>query len=422
MIRIVAGAVALIAFLGATLAKDSSASVRVPAHASASQSAGSDARNPEAPLIGDSTGALYGTSTQGGDVRCLHGCGTVFKLTPSGTRYRESILYAFQGTPDGFTPGAGLIADSSGSLFGTTVNGGTYDWGTVFKLTPTMNGYVETILYSFQGDPNGSDPFASLFEDSSGALYGTTFDFGPVVFGNVFKLTPHNGGYIFSIIHSFNGSDGAYPQAALIADAGGALYGTARGGGPGPGSGTVFKLTPHGSAYDFTLLYTFTGGLDGGTPEAALLADSGGALYGTTEFGGAAGKGTVFKLTPTANGYSESVLHSFAGGADGHHPVAPLIGDGTGALYGTTQGIYNAQRFGTAFKLTPSGNGYDYSVLHVFEGGSDGGIVDAPLIEDKMGRLYGTTLAGGTVGLGTVYKLTPVAGGYHKVVLHNFQH
>ena len=422
MLRTMLTCVTLTAILGTALAKDSSAAVRNSSSGVELQTVQTDGRNPEAALIGDSSGALYGTTINGGDSRCFHGCGTVFKLTPSGSRYRESILYAFHGTPDGFTPYSGLIADNTGALYGTTLNGGTYDWGTVFKLTPTMHGYVETILYSFQGDPNGSDPFGSLFEDSSGALYGTTFDFGPVIFGNVFKLTPHDGGYSFNIIHSFNGSDGAYPDGALIADADGALYGTAEGGGPGPGSGTVFKLTPNGNGYDFTLLYTFSGGLDGATPRSALLADNSGALYGTTEFGGAAGKGTVFKLTPTVSGYSESVLHSFTGGSDGHHPVAALIGDGTGTLYGTTEGIYNAERFGTAFKLTPSGKGYDYRVLHLFEGGTDGAIVDAALIEDGSGRLYGTTDAGGTVGLGTVYRLTPGAGGYREVVLHNFQH
>jgi uncharacterized repeat protein (TIGR03803 family) len=422
MIRTIVSTALLTVFLGTVLGKDSSAAVRVSTIGAGMQTVQTDGRNPQAALIGDSTGVLYGTTYYGGDPRCGHGCGTVYKLTPSGSRYRESIIYAFHATPDGFNPAAGLIADSTGSFYGTTVNGGTHDWGTVFKLTPTAHGYAETVLYSFQGDPNGVAPFASLLEDSSGALYGTTFDYGPVIFGTIFKLTPHDGSYRYSILHSFTGSDGAYPHASLIADANGALFGTAAGGGPGPGAGTVFKLTPNGSGYDFTLLYTFTGGLDGAAPEAAVLADSSGALYGTTRFGGGAGKGTVFKLTPSGTGYTESVLHSFEGGADGHHPVAALIGDGSGALYGTTEGVQNAQRFGTAFKLTPRAGGFDYSVLHIFEGGEDGGIVDASLIEDGMGRLYGTTFAGGTVGLGTVYRLTPAASGYRKVVLHNFQH
>jgi uncharacterized repeat protein (TIGR03803 family) len=302
------------------------------------------------------------------------------------------------------------------------LDGGAHGWGTVFRLSPTKHGYVETILYSFVGGPNGSSPFATLLEDSTGAFYGTAFDFGPVIFGVVFKLTPHGGGYTYSILHSFNGSDGAYPHASLIADAGGNLYGTTESAGPGLGSGTVFKLTPNGNGYDFSLLYTFTGGLDGGNPQGAVLADASGALYGTTEHGGAAGKGTVFKLTPGVGGYAESVLHSFEGGADGHHPVAPLIGDGTGTLYGTTEGIVNTQdpRFGTAFKLTPSGSGYAYTVLHVFEGGVDGANVDASLIEDGSGRLYGTTDTGGARWLGTVYRLSPGANGYQKTILHNF--
>jgi uncharacterized repeat protein (TIGR03803 family) len=420
MVRTIVCTAVLTAVLGTALAKDSSAAVRVPVRAAETRFTLTDGRNPQSYLIGDSTGALYGTTYLGGDTRCDKGCGTIFKLTPSGSRYTESILYAFHGTPDGFNPAAGLIADSSGSFYGTTQNGGANGWGSVFKLTPTKHGYVESVVYSFQGDPNGSTPFSSLVEDRTGALYGTAFDYGPVIFGTVFKLTPHDDGYDYSILHSFNGGDGAYPYASLISDTSGALYGTAESGGAGGiGNGTVFKLTPNGNSYDFSVLYTFTGGSDGATPEAAVLLDSRGALYGTTLNGGTFGKGTVFKLTPADGVYSESVLHSFAGGADGHHPVAPLVG----TLYGTTQGLTQQRdpRLGTVFKLAPNGSGYDYSVLHVFTGGTDGSTLDSSLIEDGRGRLYGTTFEGGTTGLGTVFRLSPDSNGYRKSVLHNFQ-
>jgi uncharacterized repeat protein (TIGR03803 family) len=421
MVRTVLTSAVLIVFLATALAKDSSAAIQLPM-GSGLQFVLSDGKNPEAALIRDSSGALYGTTYNGGDQRCAMGCGTVFKLTPDGPRYRETILYAFHATPDGFNPAASLITDSTGSLYGTTVNGGANAWGTVFKLSPTKNGYVETILHSFVGDPTGVNPPGSLLEDKSGALYGTTYDHGPVIFGTVFKLTPHGSGYSYSLVHSFNGSDGAYPRGSLISDSSGALYGTAAAGGPGLGSGTVFKLTPNGNGFDFRLLYTFTGGSDGADPQGAVIADSNGALYGTTEFGGAAGKGTVFKLTPSRSGFTESVLHSFLGGADGHHPIAPLIGDDSGSLYGTTEGIVNPQdpRFGTAFKLTPSGNGYKYTVLHLFTGGVDGSTVDAPLIEDGSGSLFGTTDKGGARWLGTVYRLSPGTNGYQKTILHNF--
>ncbi|MGH9208408.1 MAG: choice-of-anchor tandem repeat GloVer-containing protein, partial [Acidimicrobiales bacterium] len=289
------------------------------------------------------------------------GLGVVFKLTPGGT---ETVLHSFCMQPncsDGAYPLAGLIADSSGNLYGTTEQGGgASGQGVVFKLTPGGN---ETVLYSictFPGCSGGSRLNAGLIADSSGNLYGTATDGGMsggcsgTGCGVVFKLSP---GGTETVLHSFTGSpiDGANPYAGLIADSSGNLYGTTYGGGASQ-NGVVFKLTPGGTE---TVLYSFcslTGCSDGAAPQAGLIADSSGNLYGTTAAGGASaactvGCGVVFKLTP---GGTETVLYSFTGGGDGALPEAGLIADSSGNLYGTTE-IGGALNSGTVFKLTGTG-------------------------------------------------------------------
>ncbi len=208
--------------------------------------------------------------------------------------------------------------------------------------------------------PQGSIPAAPLIADSSGALYGTaqyggnenTCEDQNEECGVVFKLTPSASGYSESVLHSFaDRTDGAFPVAGVILDGKGALYGTTPFGGT-PGQGIVFKLTPSGSTYSESILYTFQGGSgDGGLPMASLISDSSGALYGTTALGGSANLGIVFKLTPSGSNYTEHVLYSFQGGADGAVPYAALIADASGALYGTTL-HGGAADAGTVFKLT----------------------------------------------------------------------
>jgi uncharacterized repeat protein (TIGR03803 family) len=348
---------------------------------------------PDGDLLADGTGALYGTTRAGGATTCGGGCGTVFKLTPSGQKYTYSVLYAFTGGQDGAEPFAGLVADGNGALYGTTSFGGNAaacpnitqgnGCGTVFKLTPVGSSYAETVLYRFHGNADGAYPLADLILDRSGALYGTTW-LGGASNCKMLGLT---------------------------------------------GCGTVFKLTPSGATYSKSTLYTFAGGAnDGARPAAALLADAGGALYGTTEFG--AGKGTVFKLTPSASGYAETILYRFSSIAAGANPKGALIADATGALYSTTlsgkkgPGCKIASReigCGTVFKLTPSRSGYTETVLHQFQGGSDGFAPAAGLVAGKHGRLYGTTYAGGA-GAGTVFELAPSGSGYQETVLLRFRY
>jgi uncharacterized repeat protein (TIGR03803 family) len=361
---------------------------------------------------------------------------------------QEQVLYGFRGYHDGANPYGGVIAGPGGTLYGTTEfcgagwrnncpsAGGSAGLGIVFTLKPAGSGYAENILYRFEGGRDGAYPTAGLLLDARGALYGTTSSGGDKLgHGTVFKLMPEGSAYGERVIHRFEGgTDGAYPNAALIAGDDGSLYGTTSSGGSltcatffGRGCGTVFKFTRSRARYKESVLYRFQGGSDGVGPFAGLVADSTGALYGTTVYGGGSacnsGCGTVFKLTPTRSGYEESVLYRFQGGSDGAGPESGLLADASGALYGTTRNGGNPSLDGgTVFKLTPAGSGYIESILYRFLGGNDGYGPAAGLIADATGALYGTTTAGGnpSVSAGTVFKLTPTGSGYAETILYRF--
>jgi uncharacterized repeat protein (TIGR03803 family) len=408
------------ALIGTALTQYSSAADRTPLAVNTFSNsifqsflAHGDGTTPEASLISDSSGSLYGTTYYGG----ASGYGSVFKLTQIANGYQETILYSFLRHPDGANPAASLIADKSGALYGTAQYGGTSDCGTIFKLTPSGNSYTESVVYGFQCSNDGSNPVSSLIADSAGVFYGVA-SYGPFGDGVVYKLTPHGTGFSYNVIYTFQGeSDERSPLAALIIDASGALYSTAAG--DQFVHGTAYKLTPQGGTYTESVLHRFTNA-DGATPLAPLIADSAGDLFGTTLRGGSYKLGTVFKLTPAGFGsYAETVLHSFTGGADGARPHDGLIEDTTGALYGTalTDGSSNA---GTVFKLTPHGSGYDFSVIHSFAGGADGANPIASLMGAGAGVLYGTTTSGGSYRHGTVFRLTPRGNGYRNKILHYF--
>jgi len=384
---------------------------------------------PFAGVIRDAAGNLYGTTEYGGDLKCFPGvgCGVVFKLNPD--TGEETVLYTFTGGTDGAGANAGLIRDAAGNLYGTTPEGGHLNCeaeddlphpggcGVVFKLDTTGN---ETVLHSFTGAADGSFPEAGVIRDAAGNLYGTTSAGGDpncVIVpgcGVVFKLDTTGKE---TVLYAFTGeSDGAFPTAVLIRDATGNLYGTAENGGDlncilsPEGCGVVFKLKP--DTRELTTLYAFTGEAAGAIPFPGVIQDTAGNLYGTTEFGGdnsnpALGFGVVFKLDTTGK---ETVLYTFTGGADGANPLAGVIRDAAGNLYGTTEqgGDLTCDApygCGVVFKLDTTGK---ETVLHTFAGGADGADPTAALIQDAAGNLYGTASAGGfDCNCGVVFKLTP---------------
>jgi uncharacterized repeat protein (TIGR03803 family) len=356
---------------------------------------GSDAASPIGGLNRDGT-KLYGTTYYGG----TSNLGTVYKLGRGGT---ETVLYSFTGGSDGANPEAGLTADAKGTLYGTTYSGGVHGLGTVFKIT--RKGH-ETVLYSFC--PNyphcndGFDPSAGLIIDASGNLYGTTYAGGAGSLGVVFKVAPDG---TQTVLYSFKGgNDGADPNAAVIADASGNLYGTTYGGGTS-GLGTVFELAANGTE---SVLHSFAGGSDGANPFASLILDANGNLYGTTWSGGSGGYGTVYKVT---SGGTETVLYSFAGKSDGMSPNTSLTEDGTGNLYGTTMYGGNTadcggNGCGTVFKLATDGA---KTILHAFVS-TDGAQPNAPLLLGTRREFVSTTYNGGNTGCGgtgcgVIYKI-----------------
>jgi len=377
--------------------------------------------------VADSSGVFYGTTYYGGQF----GQGSVYKAIPpanSGGTWTVSTLYSFSKTKrtDGGNPQGGLVLnESTRTLYGTAMIGGPNNDGVVYQLTaPTTAGapWTQTVLYSFTGGVDGSEPAAGLVSDAKGVLYGTTFWGGQYANGVVFKLVPpatKGGAWTEVVIHSFKGgSDGRTPYASLIFDASGSLYGTTYSGGQGGNlgcCGTVFQLIPSGGngPWKEVTLHRFSGA-EGSAPVSSLLLDSSGALYGTTSGFGKT-NGTVFQLVPPAvagGAWTENTLYTFTGGADGGTPMAAVIGDGTGALYGTTySGGTTCNGCGTVFKLIPpatQGAAWTEQVLHDFVGGNDGSLPLAPLLL-RGNTFYGTTYYGGAVvnPAGTLFEITP---------------
>ncbi|HEV2378525.1 MAG TPA: choice-of-anchor tandem repeat GloVer-containing protein [Terriglobia bacterium] len=375
---------------------------------------GADGRIPVSALVADPSGNLYGATESGGDTSgacsSLGGCGVIFEVSPTGN---ETVLYAFTGRGDGAQPLTGLLRAAGGNLVGTAAGGGhfggncgTFGCGVTFRLDPAGN---ETVLHAFTGGKDGWSPNGTLIQDSEGNLYGVAGGGGDLLdcpngCGVVFKLSPAGKE---TVLYTFTGqADGWGPQGALVRDSAGNIYGTTYLGGnfsgpchatEGYGCGVVFKLDPAGNE---TALYAFTGGADGGTPAPTLAMDSASNLYGATSYGGSADNGVIFKVDTLGN---ETVLFNFDGGANGGQPNGGPIMDAQGALYGTTAN--GGSSGGVVFKLYPTGT---ETVLYDFISYGPGGSNPAAGLLPYKGNLYGTTTLGGAngTGWGVVYELS----------------
>jgi uncharacterized repeat protein (TIGR03803 family) len=367
---------------------------------------GTNGSNPQGDLIADAAGDLFGTACTGGP---NGGSGTVFEIAKTAGGYATTpiTLVTFNGA-NGACPFGGVIADAAGNLFGMTRQGGASDDGTVFEIAKTAGGYASTptVLVSFNGT-NGTWPFGGLIADAAGDLFGTTGFGGLYHDGTVFEIAKTGGGYASTptTLGSFNGTNGANPWAGLIADAAGDLFGATESGGT-YGYGTVFEITKTSDAYASTpaVLVSFND-TDGSNPLAALIADAAGDLFGTTYSGGTNEDGTVFEIAKVGGGYASTptTLASF-NGADGGGPEANLIIDAAGDLFGTT-GSGGASGDGTVFEIAKTAGGYASTptTLVTFNYYNGGG----PYIADAAGNLFGTTYSGGgATGDGTAFELS----------------
>ncbi|GEM_PF-190851 len=342
---------------------------------------GNDGGNPNG-LSQGNDGRLYGTAQAGGS----NNWGTMFQLSDSGA---PATLYSFTGGNDGAIPYARLAQGTDGNFYGTTFQGGASGNGTIFQATP---GGLVNPLYSFAGGNDGGSLFAELAQGANGAFYGTTYGFGRYGFGVVFKITTDGA---FTSLYPFTGgNDGAQPYAGLLRDVDGSFYGTTSEGGAN-GAGTVFKLTAAGV---FTSLHAFTGGSEGSSPAALLAQGTDRNFYGTTQNGGSHGNGTVFRITKAG---ALTNLYSFAGLADGSHPVAGLVLGGDGNFYGTTSGG-GPYGDGTVFRITPTGT---LNTLAWFDG-PNGANPQTALVPGLDGNYYGATQNGGTSGAGTIFRVS----------------
>jgi uncharacterized repeat protein (TIGR03803 family) len=356
---------------------------------------GTDGGHPRAPLAALNSTTFVGATLTGG----TNGFGTIFSVTTSGG---FDTVYPFTGGTDGGLPNGPLFLNS-GNFYGTTGTGGASGLGTVYQLTTSGS---LTTLHAFTGSPpDGATPLAGVVTGSDGNFYGTTTSGGADGFGTVFRLILPTTGTAatsgsFSTIYSFtSGTDGSDPQATLVAGTDGELYGTTVAGGAS-GHGTVFRITLTGS---LDVLYSFTGGDDGGSPMSGVTFGDDGNLYGTTVAGGSNSFGTVYQLQLAGSG-SLNTIHAFASGADGASPFAGLALGTDGNFYGAAEAGGTAN-FGTLYQVNTTGSGLAYTTLFTFTSGADGANPFAGLVQGSDGNFYGLTETDGTGSAGTVYQL-----------------
>lgn len=316
-----------------------------------------DGAVPYARVIRDSSGLIYGSTIAGGS----NNDGSVFQLQPSQTPpisvmspWMERQLHSFNGDNDGQSPRGDLAFDRADNLYGTTNAGGLpNNVGVVFQLMPFHGDWTENVIHTFNGNGNGdgSYPFAGVTFDPAGNLYGTTYQGGTYNYGLIYELSPSSSGWTETFLYSFTGGqDGGNPTAGLIRDQLGNLYGATTYGGTGAG-GTVFELSPANGSWTYTLLYAFAENSYAG-PQGNLVLDPAGNLYGVTLADGLYHFGNVFELTPSSGGWTYTDLHDFTGGADGGYPYDGLVLDANGNVYGTTSSG-GSDNVGVVFAIIP---------------------------------------------------------------------
>lgn len=388
---------------------------------------GNDGIDPQGNLVFDAKGNLYGTTVQGGGTSACHGeyqgCGIVFELLPrSGGHWHEDVLYRFQnGSTGGVGLNGNLVIDPAGDVDGTTFYGGPDFQGTVFQLTPGSDGWTESDIYQFCSQSrctDGASPASGLILDRAGNLYGTATAGGTDGGGVAFELSPDNGGWTESVLFNFCPLNpcnrGGWLPTGLAEDASGNFFGATTYGGhyswpctPGDGCGAVVELSPSKNGWKEIALHRFTGP-DGAFPESSLTLDKQGNVYGTTTSDGAFGCGTVFQLSPKANGgWRYNVIYDLRDGVS----AGSLALDAAGNLYGadSSNGFSSCKGSGgDIFQLSPGSHGrWKYSVIHKLTLGSGGGQPSSGLIFDQEGHLYGTAAVGGANEYGVIFEVTP---------------
>ena len=370
---------------------------------------GSDGASPYAGLTLDGAGNLYGTTYAGGN----SGAGTVFKLARRDSGWTFSPLYEFADAPDGANPYGGMVFGPDGSLYGTTFRGGN-NYGTVFSLRPppatictsALCPWTETVIHRFELDSDGIQPIGNVVFDGAGNLYGATSE-EP---GSVYELLPSPGGWTEAILyqHFFSG-----PQGELTLNNSGNLYGATPDGGNGicgrgVTCGTVFELVRGSSGWVGHIIHNFQGP-DGGFPHGGVILGNSGNLYGASSFGGSGGGGTVFMLSESGTIWTFRLIYGLTApscNCEYSGPLAALTMDARGNLYDTSW-LNGAYALGSVFMLTPSADGsWTYTDLHDFTGGADGEMPISTVVMDPSGNLYGTTSFGGAYGYGTVWEIT----------------
>ena len=384
---------------------------------------GGDGYTPYAGVTIDRGGNLYGTTTE------LAGRGgSAFQMKARNGGYIVNTLATYvYWQPGPIIPQGRLIPGPGGALYGTSNYGGSVPCtelgcGTVFALRASQTfcrsvscPWATVVEYQFNGVDGFNPGFVDPVFDSAGNMYGTTSGGGQGSTGNIFQLTRSNGQWTATSLHDFaaNGSEGEFPYSTVARDAQGNIYGTAYYSGP-HNRGTVWGLTHSGSGWTFAILYSFPNTADGSSPVGGLVLDQSGNLYGTTATGGLSGGGTVFELSPSGGGWNFSVLYSFTGQEVQGSPPGPfdtLAIDAAGSLYGTTYAD-GANACGNVFKLSRNNGNWNYASLHDFTCGADGAYAVGGVSLDASGNLFGTSSAGGNLnncfqGCGVVWKITP---------------